>query len=154
MGWTSRASSILYGDPPPRIVLLTAALHEDELIEALHLRRRGIRFKRDGDQAPGPSASGASTPAVSGSEKDAAGARDGETGAPRSQGGEIASAAHPARRSRWFGWLRRGTPTKQISSELFIAEGTVKIHLHNIYEKLKINRRADLVRIADEYGLK
>ena len=50
--------------------------------------------------------------------------------------------------------VAKGRANKEISSELFIAEGTVKIHLHNIYEKLKINRRADLVRIADEYGLK
>ena len=35
-----------------------------------------------------------------------------------------------------------------------IAEGTVKIHLHNIYEKLKVHRRADLIPFADEYGLK
>ena len=42
---------------------------------------------------------------------------------------------------------------KEIAAQLSIADGTVKIHLHNVYEKVKINRRAELVRFADEYGL-
>jgi len=46
-----------------------------------------------------------------------------------------------------------GLRNKEIADRLTITEGTVKIHLHNIYEKLDINRRAELVRFAEEYGL-
>jgi DNA-binding NarL/FixJ family response regulator len=49
--------------------------------------------------------------------------------------------------------VAKGLSNKEIGATLFIAEGTVKIHLHNIYEKLGINRRAELVRVADDYGL-
>ena len=47
----------------------------------------------------------------------------------------------------------KGLANKEIAAQLNIADGTVKIHLHNIYEKVKINRRAELIRFADEYGL-
>ena len=49
--------------------------------------------------------------------------------------------------------VAEGLRNKDITARLAIAEGTVKIHLHNIYEKLGIARRAELTRVADEYGL-
>jgi DNA-binding NarL/FixJ family response regulator len=49
--------------------------------------------------------------------------------------------------------VARDCTNKEIAAQLFIAEGTVKIHLHNIYEKINVGRRAELVRFAQEYGL-
>lgn len=46
-----------------------------------------------------------------------------------------------------------GLQNKAIAKELFISEGTVKIHLHNIYEKLHIDGRLALLRYAQEKGL-
>ena len=40
-----------------------------------------------------------------------------------------------------------------LAERLAISEGTVKIHLHNIYEKLGIDGRSQLVRIAARHGL-
>ncbi len=37
-----------------------------------------------------------------------------------------------------------GLSNKQIAEKMLISEGTVKTHLHNIYEKLQINSRWDL----------
>ena len=49
--------------------------------------------------------------------------------------------------------VRRGLANRQIAETLGVAEGTVKVHLHNIYEKLSVQRRGELIAFADEYGL-
>jgi DNA-binding NarL/FixJ family response regulator len=49
--------------------------------------------------------------------------------------------------------VARGLTNKEIAAELCIAGGTVKIHLQNIYEKVKIARRIELVRFAQKYEL-
>jgi DNA-binding NarL/FixJ family response regulator len=42
---------------------------------------------------------------------------------------------------------------KEIAEKLFISEGTVKGHLHHIYEKLRLNGREELIRYARARGL-
>jgi DNA-binding NarL/FixJ family response regulator len=49
--------------------------------------------------------------------------------------------------------VAQGLQTKQISEKLFISVGTVKVHMHNIYDKLKITNRISLLRYAQEKGL-
>ena len=44
--------------------------------------------------------------------------------------------------------LVRGLPNKEIGRRLLISEGTVKIHLHNIYAKLKVPGRLALAYYA------
>jgi two-component system, NarL family, nitrate/nitrite response regulator NarL len=46
-----------------------------------------------------------------------------------------------------------GMRNKEISRQLRIKEGTVKIHLHNVYEKLGISSRVHLVFYAQSKGL-
>jgi two-component system nitrate/nitrite response regulator NarL len=40
--------------------------------------------------------------------------------------------------------VSRGLHNKQIARELHLSEGTVKMHLHHIYEKLQLNGRTEL----------
>ena len=49
--------------------------------------------------------------------------------------------------------LSYGMRNKEIADKLCISEGTVKTHLHNIYEKLDIDGRAALLRFALEMDL-
>jgi DNA-binding NarL/FixJ family response regulator len=47
----------------------------------------------------------------------------------------------------------RGLRNRAIADRLGITEGTVKLHLHNIYEKLDIDNRVELALIARRVGL-
>ena len=46
-----------------------------------------------------------------------------------------------------------GLRNKEIAERLTITEGTVKIHLHNIYEKLGVTGRTQLILYATRQGL-
>ena len=46
-----------------------------------------------------------------------------------------------------------GLPSKVVASRLSINEGTAKLHLHHVYEKLKVDGRMALVRYMKSEGL-
>jgi two-component system nitrate/nitrite response regulator NarP len=46
-----------------------------------------------------------------------------------------------------------GLRNKEIATRLSISEGTVKLHLHHIYEKLQVDGRLALLVYARERGL-
>jgi DNA-binding NarL/FixJ family response regulator len=46
-----------------------------------------------------------------------------------------------------------GFSNREVGQKLFISEGTVKTHLHTIYEKLGIKSRLQLANYAQEHGL-
>jgi RNA polymerase sigma factor (sigma-70 family) len=52
-----------------------------------------------------------------------------------------------------FALLVRGKPHKQIAFELGITERTVKLHRHQVIEKLKVRSLAELAVIAERLGL-
>lgn len=52
-----------------------------------------------------------------------------------------------------FDLLVRGRPHKQISYELGISERTVKLHRHQVVEKLRVRSLAELAVIAERLGL-
>lgn len=135
----------------PRIVLLTAHLHENQLIEALQLGVRGFVLK---EMATKLLVECLRMVHAGGQwlEKDAATRAMEKLVRREARGREIAALLTP-REIEVVGMVAKGLSNKEIGAKLFIAEGTVKIHLHNIYEKLGINRRAELVRVADDYGL-
>lgn len=49
--------------------------------------------------------------------------------------------------------VAEGLRNKEIGARLSITEGTVKVHLHNIYEKLGVDGRFALLRVARERAL-
>jgi DNA-binding NarL/FixJ family response regulator len=46
-----------------------------------------------------------------------------------------------------------GLRNKAIAKKLHVTEGTVKVHLHNIYEKLNVKSRVELVNLVREKSL-
>lgn len=49
--------------------------------------------------------------------------------------------------------VAQGQRNKEIARSLGISEGTVKMHLHNLYEKLGVSSRTELALLAKEQGL-
>jgi DNA-binding NarL/FixJ family response regulator len=49
--------------------------------------------------------------------------------------------------------VTEGWPNKKIASKLFISEGTAKLHLHHVYQKLNCPGRMSLHRLMQEQGL-
>ena len=49
--------------------------------------------------------------------------------------------------------VAQGLRNRAIAERLSISEGTVKVHLHNIYEKLGVDGRLELVLVAQQRGL-
>lgn len=49
--------------------------------------------------------------------------------------------------------VTQGQRNKEIARSLGITEGTVKMHLHNLYEKLGVSSRTELALLAMEHGL-
>jgi DNA-binding NarL/FixJ family response regulator len=49
--------------------------------------------------------------------------------------------------------VAQGLRNKELANRLSITEGTVKIHLHNIYDKLGVDGRLELVLCAQQRGL-
>ena len=135
----------------PNTVLLTAQLHEDQLIEALHLGVKGFVLK---EMATKMLVDCLRRVHSGGQwlEKDSAARAMAKLVRREAKGREIATLLTP-REVEVVRMVAKGLTNKEIASQLCIADGTVKIHLHNIYEKVKVNRRAELVRFADEYGL-
>jgi len=46
--------------------------------------------------------------------------------------------------------VQRGLRNKEIAEELGLTEGTVKVHLHNVFEKLGLRSRTDLILLLTE----
>lgn len=133
------------GDRRP-VVLLTASLDDEALMEGIELEADGIVLK-----------AGAETLILSCLDK----VRQGEKWMDRSilqRALDIArhggGAVHTplgglAPREKLIAQLvSRGLRNKEIAHELGMTEGTVKIYLHRIYEKLGIENRVELAMLS------
>jgi len=136
---------------PTRIVLLTAALEEDDVLEAVRLGVKGVVLKEMAPQM-----------LVECVRKVAAGEQWIERRSLtmaldkmlRREAGfrEVASVLTP-REIEIVRLAAGGLRNQAIADQLHISEGTVKVHLHNIYEKLGIDGRVALTLYAREKGL-
>jgi DNA-binding NarL/FixJ family response regulator len=136
---------------PTRVVLLTAELDDDQFLEAMRAGVQGIVLKEMAPQilvqcirkvhGGGQWFENVSTrPAL-------------EKVMQREAGVREVSAVLTPREIELVRMIANGFQNKVIAEKLFISEGTVKVHLHNIYEKLNIDGRSDLLRYAQREGL-
>jgi len=136
---------------PTRVVLLTAVLDEDQALEAFRLGVAGIILKE-----AAPQTLVQCIRQVHAGERwlDQRSLTRALEKLMRREAGtsELASALTP-REMEILRMVVRGLRNKEIGEKLFITEGTVKIHLHNIYEKLQVGSRVELVLYAQARGI-
>lgn len=131
---------------PTKVVLLAAALEEEEVLEALRLGVRGMLLK---ELAPQMVVQCVRKVHAGGQwvEKQAFG-RALDTLLRREAGEREAASVLTPREIEMVGMVARGLRNRELSQRLSISEGTVKIHLHNIYRKLKVENRVELILYA------
>jgi DNA-binding NarL/FixJ family response regulator len=136
---------------PTRVILYTAEINEDQLLKAVRAGVMGIVLKE-----MDPKLLVQCVRKVHAGEQwiERRTARLSLEKLLRREAGalEIASLLTP-RESGILKLVAQGLPNHEIGEKLFISEGTVKVHLHNIYEKLQVNNRVALLRYAQEKGL-
>ena len=136
---------------PTRVVLLTAEMSDAEALEAIRLRVNGVVLK---EMAPQLLVKCIRKVHAGGQwwEKRSLG-RAMETMLRREAGErEIVGVLTP-RELQIVRLVASGLHNKEIADKLAISEGTVKIHLHHIYEKLHVDGRLELTLYAQDKGL-
>jgi DNA-binding NarL/FixJ family response regulator len=136
---------------PTRVVLLTAALDEEGVMEAIRGGAWGLVLKEMAPQTlvqcvrevHGGERCLDNRSVVRALEK--VGGRDADAG-------RLTALVTP-RELEIIRMIATGLRNKEIAARLSISEGTVKIHLHNIYEKLDVDGRLALLLYAQEHGL-
>lgn len=125
-----------------RAVLLAAALDDDDLLEAIQLGVRGVVLK---EMAPTLVVQCVREVHAGGQWLEKRSLTQALDKLVRRQQGtrDLAKVLTP-RELEIAGSVASGLRNKEIAEKLGIAEGTVKIHLHAIYEKLNIDGRMPL----------
>jgi len=136
---------------PAKVVLLAAALEEEEVLEALRLGVRGMVLKELAPQMVVQCVRKVHA-GEQWLEKQAFG-RALETLLRREAGEREAGSVLTPRELEMVGMVARGLRNKEMSERMNISEGTVKIHLHHIYRKLKVENRVDLILYAQSKHL-
>ena len=134
-----------------RVVLLTGALDEDELAEAVRLGVRGLVLKEMAPKLLVQCIRQVHAGELWLEKRSVTSAL--EKLLQREVGQrEIAQLLTP-REIEIVKQVAAGLRNTEIAKKLFISEGTVKMHLHNIYQKLGVDSRTKLTRYAQEKGL-
>jgi len=136
---------------PVKVILLTAALDDDEVLEAIRLGVRGVVLK---EMAPQLLIQCINKVQAGGEwlEKESVG-RALEKMLKRETEMQYISQILTPRELKLINLVAGSLSNKQIAEKLCITEGTVKVHLHNVYEKLQIKSRVALTLYAQEKGL-
>lgn len=134
-----------------RCVILTATIHDDEVVEATKLGVAGLVMK----ESP-PDTLLKCVRRVHGGEKWID--RDTLTRAFQSVVGRETAEREVGqtlteREIEIVRMVAEGLRNRAVGERLGISEGTVKVHLHNIYEKLGLDGRLELVLYAQQRGL-
>lgn len=136
---------------PTETILLTAALDDDQLVEAVRLGVRGVVLK---ESAPRMIINAIREVRAGGSYMEGrAVSRALQKLVRREDAVREAERQLTPRELEIVKLAASGARNRDIAERLSISEGTVKIHFHNVYEKLGIDSRVALAMWARDQGL-
>jgi DNA-binding NarL/FixJ family response regulator len=136
---------------PCRTVLLTAAITDDDIVEAVRLGVKGIVMK----ESPPDTLVDCVRRVARGEqsiEQDTLAKAFGRGRRREAAARDVARTLTP-REIELVKMVALGLRNRAIAERLQISEGTVKIHLHNVYEKLGVDGRLELALWVQEQGL-
>jgi DNA-binding NarL/FixJ family response regulator len=135
---------------PTRVVILSA-MNDDDLFEGIRLGARGVVLK---DMAPRLLMQCVRTVHAGGKwlEKGVATSAVDKL-LEREAGIQAVAETLTPRELEVARMIAKGVPSKTVASRLAISEGTAKLHLHHVYEKLKVEGRVGLMRFMQSRGL-
>ncbi|HEV7668216.1 MAG TPA: response regulator transcription factor [Thermoanaerobaculia bacterium] len=133
-----------------KVLVLTAAIDDDQLARALHLGVSGVVLK---EVAPQILVQAVRTVHAGGLWLDESFGRTLDRLVHRGAAAREAAKVLTRRELEIVRMAEGGLRSRSIAEKLIISEATVKIHLHNIYQKLKVNGRLELAAYARRHGL-
>lgn len=134
-----------------RVILLTAVIDDDQLLEAIRLGAQGVVLK---DMAPQLLVEAIHEVHAGGQWlEQGLGGRALRRLLSREKRASEAARLLSSREREIVRLVAAGLRNRAIADRLSISEGTVKVHMHNIYEKLDLNGRVELTNYARENGL-
>jgi DNA-binding NarL/FixJ family response regulator len=136
---------------PTRVVILTATLDEEGLTEAVGLGVRGLVLKELAPKLLVQCIRKVHAGELWLEKRSVSSAL--EKMVEREVAGREASVVLSRREIEVVRLVTSGLRNKEIANKLFISEGTIKVHLHTIYEKLSMHSRLELSLYARDKGL-
>lgn len=137
--------------PGTRTVVLTAAISDDEVAQALQKGAAGLVLKESA-----PEQLIECVRRVHAGERwidPGATSRLLQPAAPPDTAAQERAASLTGREREVVRMIASGLRNRDIGERLSISENTVKVHLHNIYEKLGVEGRMELLLLAQELKL-
>jgi DNA-binding NarL/FixJ family response regulator len=135
---------------PTRVVVLTAAVSDDEVLEAIRLGIKGLVLK---ESAPRSLVDCVRRVHAGGQCIESQYLTRAMDVTQRPAGRQELEDLLTPREQQIMRLVADGLRNKEIARDLDISEGTVKIHLHNIYEKVKLESRVELALLARSTGM-
>ncbi|NJC87945.1 MAG: response regulator transcription factor [Desulfuromonas sp.] len=136
---------------PVKVIVLTAALDDEQTIETLRLGVQGVLLKN----MPAHLLPQCIRKVHAGGqwlEKQSLGHAF-EKMLRREAGARRMATILTERETEIMCLVAQGLSNREIGERIAVGEGTVKVHVHNIYSKLGVNNRVDLTLYAQKKGL-
>jgi DNA-binding NarL/FixJ family response regulator len=150
-------ASIRSAHPSTQVVVLTTYAQDEQILAALRAGALGYLTKDAGRvqiaQAVRAAAAGQSTLSAAVQQKLLAAALESGPAVPRSSPAAPLPDGLTTREAEVLKLIAGGLSNREIASQLFVTEATVKSHINRLFAKAGVTHRAQAVQYAYQHGL-